>query len=144
MSILKRLKVFESALKMNCLFYLLEDLVQLLQGWPDGAVSAHAPGVPVEVNVRHPVQSVMSKGADHRWTDGPVLTVSEPITGKRRLLIEWRVIFTFLKCWVLHVGRSAEGSLTPTENGGKSWRQVSLTQVRLKCLYTCLPSHRCF
>lgn len=72
---------------------LLEYIVELLQGRSDRTVTAHTPSIPVEVDVGHAVQRVMTKRTDHGRTDGPVLSVTGPITvrggttGERRLLV---------------------------------------------------------
>ena len=53
----------------------LKHLMELLQGGSDSPGTADAPCIAVEVNVGHSVQSVMTKGADHRGTDRPVLVL---------------------------------------------------------------------
>lgn len=57
--------------------HLLKDVMQLLQRRPHSPMTAHAACVTVEVDVRHSVQSVVAKGADHRRPHGAVLAVGE-------------------------------------------------------------------
>lgn len=57
--------------EQRALTHLLEDIVQLLQGRTHSPVAAHATCVTIEVDVGHPVQSVVTEGADHRGPHRP-------------------------------------------------------------------------
>lgn len=51
--------------------HLLKHIVQLLQGRAHGPVAAHAACIAVEVDVGHPIQGVVTEGADHRGPHRP-------------------------------------------------------------------------
>lgn len=55
--------------------YLLKHIMQLLQGWSHGPMTTYAACIAVEVNVGHSIQSVMTKGTDHRGSHHPVIHV---------------------------------------------------------------------
>lgn len=62
-------------LHRNTSTHLLKDIVELLQRWSHGPVAAHTACIAVEVNVGQPVQSVVTKGTDHRGPHRPVLII---------------------------------------------------------------------
>lgn len=64
--------------------HLLKDIVELLQRGPDSSVTAYAACIAIEVNAGHSVQSVMTKGTDHRGTHRPPIPVRDLID--RRLI----------------------------------------------------------
>lgn len=57
--------------------HLLKHIVKLLQGWSHSPVTTHTACIAIEVNVGHSVQSVMTKGTDHRGPDRSVLPIRE-------------------------------------------------------------------
>lgn len=87
------------------LTHLLKHFVQLLQGWTHGPVAAHTACITIEVDVGHPIQSVVTESADHRGPHRPagLLVVGRliqiGIVCSIDMLVPVRLIFIHHKSW---------------------------------------------